>query len=161
MRDDKLSFREAALGDCDLFYKWRNEELVRANSFNTGIVDYDEHAKWFHGKIDNDRCKMFVLTIEEKPVGQIRFDMKEEAAEISVSICSEYRGRSLGKEGIKLLSDHIISNNYAKKILAYIKNGNDSSLKAFIATGYSIADNNCRVKDQQALKLEYIQPGVA
>jgi len=152
---EKLSFREAGERDCRMYYDWRNDESVRRVSFNTEKLDYGIHSKWFSERLKDTNTRMYVLMDGGEDVGQVRFDMKGAEAEISVSIAPDKRGRSYGKKGIRMMSEHMLDNTCVKKITAYIKKGNDVSLAAFLSSGYKMTDKACRDKGEEAYKLEY------
>ena len=63
-----LTFRDAVQSDCDLYFKWANDALVRKNSLNTDTISLQDHTKWFTSKINSPDvimyvfiCRLFVL----------------------------------------------------------------------------------------------------
>lgn len=155
MNDNVLSFRAAVREDCSLFHAWRNENVVRVSSFSEDVIGLGEHREWFEKKITDSNCKMFVLMKNGIPLGQVRFDISGREAEITVSISCEYRGMSYGKRSIRMMSDYIIRSGIADRIVAYIKGGNEVSLRAFRSSGYMVLNKDHVVKGQKAVELEY------
>ena len=135
---ENLDFRKAEAIDLDLFYGWRNEDAVMKNSFKKNEVPSNDHIKWFEEKINDNNCLMYVLLVNTIPAGQVRFDVEGEEAVISISLDKDFRGRSIGCRGIKLLSNEAIKKNKIKKIVALIKPENKTSIKAFTGAGYAL-----------------------
>lgn len=122
--------------DCDLLFKWSNEKYVRKNSFNSNYIDLDEHEKWFLDKINDENCKMFIITKDNKDVGQIRIDIKNQIGIINYSIDFNYRGQGIGSEVLKIIN--IYTNNI--NLIGKVKKENKASVKAFENAGYERID---------------------
>jgi len=123
------------------------------------MIGLEEHKEWFEKKLIDGNCKMFVLQRNSIPLGQVRFDILGKKAEISLSISSEYRGMSYGKRSIRMMSDYILRSGIADRVVAYVKEGNKSSLGAFRSSGYTVLNENIIVKGQKAIELEYSEEG--
>lgn len=129
---EKLTLREAKDTDCDILFQWANDGETRQNSFQTNKISYQEHVRWFQGKMKNPACQIFILLRDEKEAGQIRLDWKEDLAEISYVIASEYRGLGLGSEILKLVERY----SRGKVLLGRVKKGNTASGRCFEKNGY-------------------------
>ena len=70
-----LSIREATIEDSQLYFDWVNNIDVRRNSINSDFIDIEDHLKWFSNAIKNDQIHMYVLEINSKEVGQVRFNI--------------------------------------------------------------------------------------
>jgi len=46
-----LKLRKAEIKDSYQYFEWRNDPLVRKNSYNSKLIDLDSHNKWFSSKI--------------------------------------------------------------------------------------------------------------
>jgi len=44
---NKITLREATIDDCDELYRWRNDPVTREQFFDSEVVPYEEHQKWF------------------------------------------------------------------------------------------------------------------
>ena len=66
--------------------------------------------------------------INDKPIGQIRFNVVEECAYIDYSICLDYRKNGYGKKMLAL-SEEIIKKEHheIKQLIAQVKYENQSS----------------------------------
>jgi RimJ/RimL family protein N-acetyltransferase len=133
-----LTFRRATLADVKLYFDWANDSIVREQSFNSNVIDFESHKKWFETKLEDDSCMMLLFQNEEKQnVGQIRIQKEnEKEALIGISIAEEYRGKGFAKEMLLLASDFFLENNEGYLIKAYIKEQNRSSKQAFEKAGF-------------------------
>ncbi|HLP13040.1 MAG TPA: GNAT family N-acetyltransferase [Flavobacteriales bacterium] len=136
-----LTLRMADKNDCDLYYKWANDELVRANSFHSGNISYEKHVLWFNDKI-NDRNTFFYLFTEHgnMPAGQVRIEKKEKETVIGISIDEAFRGKSLAAKMLVMASNDFLSKFPQEKILAYIKTSNQASYRAFLKAGFMLRE---------------------
>lgn len=133
-----LTFRPASKDDCELMFNWANDPEVRRYSFHPEPIPRADHVRWFGCKLKDPDSKIYILSGPEKePAGQIRFHkILPDEAEIAVMIKKEFRGRGFGAKGIRLLSDHILSEKWVKLIHALIKEDNQGSIKSFKKAGY-------------------------
>lgn len=133
-----LTFRKATEADTQLYFDWANDSCVREQSFNSNMIDFENHKKWFKSKLEDESCLLFIFQNEEKlNVGQIRMQ-KENAKEvlIGISIASEHRGKGFAREMLQTASDHFLDSNPNFQINAFIKETNLSSKYAFEKAGF-------------------------
>lgn len=131
-----LSLRQATIEDLALYFVWANDPVVRTNSFNSDAIKIEDHRQWFAKRLADVNCYMYVLCEDGAPVGQIRFDVADGAAEIDYSIGKDMRGRGLGATlleiGIAEMSRHGIRSFEGK-----VKPENVASGLAFAKAGFS------------------------
>ena len=121
---EKINFK-----DSDLIFGWANNDLVRKNSFIKKKIRYADHQKWLKKKLLSKNSLIFKLLFNYIPVGQIRFDKKNNFYEIDYSIDEVFRNCGFGKIMIeksikKILKKEII-------IRADVKHENRQSIKIF------------------------------
>ena len=46
--DEEIYLRLVDDKDMKLLFDWRNDEVVRKNSFSTEPIDWEEHVSWFN-----------------------------------------------------------------------------------------------------------------
>ncbi|WP_142414611.1 GNAT family N-acetyltransferase [Hathewaya massiliensis] len=132
-----IKLRKAIIDDCVLLFKWVNDEDVRNNSFNTNSIKYEEHLIWFKRKLNSHNTYIFILEEDEKPVGQVRIDIKDLKCLITYSIDKKYRGGGYGTKILYLLEQEIIKSKFKINILiGYVKSDNISSQRCFEKNGY-------------------------
>ena len=133
-----LTFRKAVLADVKLYFDWANDSSVRAQSYSSSAIDFENHKKWFETKLEDDSCMLLLFQNEEKSnIGQIRIQKEnEKEALIGISIAAEHRGKGLAKEMLLLASDYFLEKNKGYLINAYIKEQNISSKQAFEKAGF-------------------------
>ena len=131
--------RKAEPTDMDLLFQWANDPVVRANSFHSEPIPYENHQKWFRQMMSNPTVLQFILMEENCPVGQIRLNLDGDEAEIGYSIAAEFRGKGYGHLILQLLKESV--HDYypqINRLLAKVKPGNTASNKLFEKEGYSM-----------------------
>lgn len=132
----RLKVRKATKDDLMLCFHWANDPMVRQQSYNTAPIALENHTKWFTNKIKSSNSIIYIMELEETPIGQIRFDMADEVATISYALDKDYRGRGLGegilRAGIAALKREKLE---LKNIQGFVKKNNIPSQKAFRALG--------------------------
>ena len=133
----KISFRKAILEDADLYYNWANDLLVRANSFNSKPINYDNHIKWFSNKLLSDTNNFYLFLNELNiPVGQVRIEATSLEAIIGISVDKDFRGLGLSTEMLIQSTKDYLKKHPKSIITAYVKTENISSNKSFLNAGF-------------------------
>jgi len=131
-----LRIRLANKGDCEDYFSWVNDPEVRAQSFNSDVISWAEHKKWFAERLNSGSTEMYVLEANSLPVGQVRFEVSEHEAEINYSLDSIVRGRAWAALFLELAINQFQS-RHALPIRAKVKHGNDRSKAVFERVGFS------------------------
>jgi UDP-2,4-diacetamido-2,4,6-trideoxy-beta-L-altropyranose hydrolase len=89
--------RQARLEDESLLLNWVNNPLMRKNSCDTDTIDQDTHRLWFFKRLRRaDLYQILILQTESSlPIGQVRFECRDDTWEISYSLDGMARGRGL------------------------------------------------------------------
>ena len=137
---ERLRLRKVRGEDCQALWTWRNEELVRAMSLSSEPITWDRHRSWFRAKLADPRCFMFLgVNCEERPVGEVRFDLEEHAnAEVSIAVGEEWRGRGYGTALLAAGMRKIIRAG-VRVVHALIKPANLASIRMFERLGFRLA----------------------
>ena len=127
-----FNMRQATIEDVRLYFAWVNEPEVRKSSIEKTAILFRDHMNWFTTKLNATDSFLFVLENDTIPIGQIRFDGKENNVYwMDYSIDKEYRGKGLGniliKRGIQELNKYIVD----PIIKAFVKKDNLPSRKVF------------------------------
>ena len=129
----ELWLRDVLQDDCELIWRWANDPEVRAVSFSSDYISYDEHKKWFDKKLRDPECIFWIAMDEEdKPFGQVRFDARQNGSvDISISLGKEYRGQNYGSILLDIAVERLFNTTTKKEVHAYIKPENVRSIRAF------------------------------
>lgn len=141
-----LSYRNAALVDSKMIYKWNTDPLTRSNSFNSNSFSFEEHHKWFRSKLTDLNAIFMIFTNQaSNDVGMVRIDKTTGDWLIGITIDEKSRGKGFSSEMISKASK-VHYSNFAQTIIAQIKNDNIASIKAFLKAGYKF-DKNLLIND--------------
>jgi len=153
LNDTKL--RYASKKDIKSTMNWANNPEVRAFSYNKKTISEEEHIAWYYSKLDCTNCEYYILEVNGKPAGSIRFDIeKSESAKINYLIDPNYTGKGLGtyilENGIKFLHKNRPS---IKTAYGYVLKENIASIKIFKKLLYKkISDNGSELKYEKSIK---------
>lgn len=138
LNKEKLFFRKANKKDAELLLRWRNDPIVRKFSFSQHKINLNEHRAWFKKILKNPRCHLYIiLNLANEEIGTVRFDEKDDQAEINIVLAPEFRGRGYGNEVILLSSrSFLAAHPEVSKIVAQVKEENIASVRAFLKSGY-------------------------
>ena len=133
-----ITLRPANMGDAKKLLDWRNDPAARNNFFNSEVVEFDQHLSWLKKVLrDANRHLFIILNENNKEIGQVRFDVNADEAEMSVTIGKDFRGRGYGTEAIKdSAAKFLAENKKFTKIITRIKLKNKLSLAAFEKAGF-------------------------
>lgn len=131
----KIGFRKATQADAELVFNWSKDPLVRAQSFNTEPIVWENHVNWFAKKLSSNDDMLLIVTVDEVPAGFVRFENIVEKCTIGILVAADFRGRGLAAEIIRKASD-LFFKAHKKAVYAYIKTANTASIKSFEKAGY-------------------------
>lgn len=145
MRSVELRLRRAGRDDCRLLWEWANDPEVRAASFQTGMIPWEEHATWFAGKLDHSLIYI-AESPEGLPVGQCRIDkLGDGEAQVDVSVAREKRGSGIAAALILRAAQAAFCETELMRLHAYVKAENRASLRAFEKAGFTVAETSGNV----------------
>lgn len=132
-----IKFRHAEEEDSDLIWRWANDPKVRAVSFSSKPIPWEHHIQWFAARLADPQCIILLATNETgTPVGQIRYDIEDNKALVSVTVDKQFRGQGLGTQLIVLSAERVFSEREIDVVLARIKIDNAASVRAFQKAGF-------------------------
>ena len=137
MRGQGIRLRRVREEDGRLIWEWANDPSVRAVSFSSQPIYWEQHLKWFQSKLNDPDCIFYVVLNEQDvPIGQVRYDVNGSEAVVSISLGSSFRGKGYGDQMIELSSRKLFKVLGAQSIHSYVKMGNESSVKMFLEAGF-------------------------
>ncbi len=152
MRSRLLQLRAAGPDDGRWIWELANEPGVRAASFNSDPIPWEDHRAWFERRLVDPATHFYIAADESgDALGQVRFDVQEDAAVISTSLVPSQRGRGYGSALILAGCRRLFAETEAALVRALIKPDNTSSVTAFTKAGFSPAADS-EVAGQRALQ---------
>ena len=137
MQEAAITLRPVRPEDARLIWMWANDPETRIVSFSSEPISWEQHEAWFIAKLADPQCLFYVaLDIAGEPIGQIRYQIEEDEAVLSVSVVPGKRGRGYGTSMIRLASRQVFTSASVKVIHAYIKPENVASIQAFASAGF-------------------------
>ena len=131
-----LEIREANESDAKLIFNWSNDPLVRAQSFQPNIIEFENHKNWFNKKLQSDNSLLLISEVDEKNIGLVRFEVENDKCIIGILVDEKFRGK--GYASLMLInSSSYYFNRFSTPIYAHIKESNTSSIRCFEKAGYT------------------------
>jgi RimJ/RimL family protein N-acetyltransferase len=125
-----------------LLWEWANDPDVRAVSFSTKPISWDQHAEWFKSRLGDPNCVFYLaVNVDSRPIGSIRYEIKGTDAVASINLDREFRRQGYGSQLIQMGGERLFSLRGIKIIHAHIKHGNQASIKAFLRAGFKDMGN--------------------
>lgn len=154
-----IKCRKANDYDVETYFRWANNDLVRANAIKQQRIEYHNHVKWFKSKIKNKNSFLYVFEKENIEVGQIRFDKSATYYIIDYSVDENFRGEGYGTIILKLGLEQLLKdckNNLHFVIKAQVKVDNKASCRIFeklhfVNTGIVELNNNLFVEYEKKI----------
>jgi RimJ/RimL family protein N-acetyltransferase len=137
-QNSKLFFRKAIESDVKLVFNWANDEMVRQNSFNSNLIDFEKHCDWYKRCLSNSLIDIYMFFDDNYTLlGIVRFQkINKKNSVISISIDKTQRGKGIAKKMLIKASQFYLSFNLYYTIIAYIKPQNLASISIFKNAGY-------------------------
>jgi UDP-2,4-diacetamido-2,4,6-trideoxy-beta-L-altropyranose hydrolase len=138
--ESELAVRLAKPNDCVEFFNWANDPAVREQSLSPSTIQLDDHKKWFLEKISSNTCEIYVMEAFGLPVGQVRFDLIGDCAEIDYSLDKIARGRGWSPSLLEK-SIEAYRRRQSKPLRAVVKNSNLPSRAVLFKIGFEESES--------------------
>jgi RimJ/RimL family protein N-acetyltransferase len=132
-----LKIREATESDAKLIFNWSNDPLVRAQSFYSKTIEFDNHKNWFKEKLQNYNSLLLINKFDESNIGLVRFELEKNMCTIGILLDEKYRGKGLSSLML-INSSAYYFKRFSMPIFAYIKESNIASIRSFEKAGYKV-----------------------
>ncbi len=134
-----IEARIATQEDSRLLFRWRNHVTVREVSRNTELISWDDHQQWFADVLSSPLKLLLIGYLQEVPVGVVRFDIKDDTAEVSIYLVpgtnDAGRGRDLLESAERCFRTH---KPEIRKLFACVLGRNERSHYLFKGADYQI-----------------------
>jgi UDP-2,4-diacetamido-2,4,6-trideoxy-beta-L-altropyranose hydrolase len=134
-----IEMRMANADDSAKLFEWRNHSSIRSVSRNTEPITWEEHQKWFASVMDSKHRVLLIGQRDSAPVGVVRFDKKEEDAEVSIYLVPDANHSGQGRN-LLLSAEQWIKEKRPdiKCIRASVLGSNKHSQRLFLGTDYRV-----------------------
>lgn len=133
---NEWTIRKASKEDSLLFWHWVNDSKVRKNSFDSKLISWEKHQKWFYKKINDSFTTILLLESNLGPIGQVRFEKNELNFVIDYSISRQFRGLKLGEKLLSMGINFFLENFGGETLVSNVKIDNLASAKIFKKLGF-------------------------
>jgi L-amino acid N-acyltransferase YncA len=134
---DVVEIRLATSDDARDIWEWRNDDVTKKMSINTGAISWDVHIKWYEKTLLDDGRYIYIGCLGGDKIGVCIFNVNVDrnSAEVSINLNPKYRNRGLSHQ---LLAEAIKIFLHEKNIslVATIKKINKSSERCFLRVGF-------------------------
>lgn len=140
-----FTIRKVSEDDVDILFKWRNTPELYKWSTSKKPVVWEEHKKWFASVLNGNSVLVYIALLDDSKCGQIRFNLEEKKAVISVYLAKEFLGFGIGKKLIKSGCEKCAEEwTGVKEFVAYIRSNNIAAAKSFEYAGFK---NSSQISD--------------
>ncbi|MBK7563233.1 MAG: UDP-2,4-diacetamido-2,4,6-trideoxy-beta-L-altropyranose hydrolase [Propionivibrio sp.] len=141
-----ITIRVASQEDSEHLFKWRNHPTVRGVSRNSRVIDWEEHQKWLASVLMSPHRSLLIGQREGVPVGVVRFDVKNDEAEVSIYIVPGVNEPGMGRYLLQSAESWLVANwPNLNKLRAHALGGNARSQRLFLGGGYQV-ESTCYLK---------------
>ncbi len=153
-----LVVRDAQEQDLLLCYNWANDLEVRSQSYNSETIPLSQHEVWFKKKIYDVQSKFYIVELNMEPMGQVRFEKKDDEFVLSYLIAPQMRGKGLGVYLLNKAIEQLLSDSKDVKIISgYVKNKNTASLRVFEKAGFDLSEDGQTLYPESVKFIKKIQ----
>ncbi len=135
----RLMLRPAEHADEALLLAWANDPETRRQAFQTRTIAASAHAAWFRARLaDPSSCCVLVATTPEGvPIGQVRFDRRDDAWEVDYSLDPAFRGLGLARTVLAQALVALASEDrQPTRVRGLVKVSNPASVRVFRSLGF-------------------------
>lgn len=137
LQSGSMSSRPARIEDARCLWEWANDPTVRANSFNSKNISWNEHRVWYQAKMSSQHTRLWILELDQVPVAQIRYDRVDtHTAEIALSVATHFRRQGIATKALTMTMNTACKELGVQFIRGYVLNSNEASIRTFIKAGF-------------------------
>lgn len=143
---DEPTIRPASAADAELLWTWANDAETRRWSFQSTSIPWETHVAWLEARLADPRTRIFLIGDGSAPKAVVRFEAGlNDVAVVSIVVDPAERGRGWGTKALRLACRTAVGELGAKRVDAYIKPGNEASIRVFERAGFALSANQSDV----------------
>lgn len=132
-----VELRRVRADDRDLLLRWSNDPTVRAGSFQPAVIPEQEHERWFAERLDDIGTRMWLLSHDGHPAGQVRYQRSSaRRADVHISVDRAHRGHGHATDLLRHTARDAAAELAVGCLVALVIEGNEGSRRAFERAGY-------------------------
>lgn len=138
--------RPVCVKDSKLILDWRNDITTRIWCFNDSVISLNQHLAWFQEFLQNPKNYGFVLEVDARPVGFIKYEphkLYKNSLIVSIVVDPQSRSKGYGKYLLEKSLEKLKNSELSNKIdfiVAEILENNTVSEKLFSCVGFYKVD---------------------
>lgn len=154
-----ILIRKATSNDISDVFELSNKDYVRKYSINTAKILWDEHLKWFNNALESKNVVFYIVTNKDNIfLGQVRYNITNNDAIISISLIDKLIGKGLSKS----ILDNAINALFQERIevrtiTALVSESNFPSLKLFNKLNFRLETTNDGINQFILRRTEYYE----
>lgn len=133
----RFFFKSATFKDSSTLISWRNDPVVRKNSFNNKKIEFKNHNIWFKKQISRKKNFFWIFHFNNEKIGFVRLIYEKKKYILNYLISKKFRKKNLGKIMLNLMIKKLKKKKtLSKLIVANVKNNNLASKKTLFSIGF-------------------------
>ena len=135
-----VTLRVVRADDAARLFAWANDPVARSVSMRPEPIAWEQHLAWLESSLRDERRHLYIAERDGAPIGTARLDHdagEPRVAVVSLNVAPEARGRGVGRAVLDALAAQALQLGY-ERLRALIKVDNETSARAFVATGYAL-----------------------
>ena len=149
--NNQVSLLPATKQHAKVIFTWQSNPRVRKYLRNTKPVQWQEHINWLSTILTDPNIYLFLIKLNETPVGTLRLDkINNQQWEISIIVDPNYQGKNIALKAIQ----QIPKTFKADGIIAEVHPDNHASHKLFTAAGFTKLSSTSFALTRYSLKDE-------
>lgn len=138
MNESGIHLRRATDEDAIAVWELANDPLVRAMSFLSKPIPWDEHIIWYRRQLHGEDTVFFVIENgNQEFLGNVRFALEGSTARISISLAAPARGGGLAGKVIGMACSQLFEGGQVDCVEAFIRPENAASIRSFLKAGFT------------------------
>lgn len=139
MHKEKLKLVNLTQNHKELIFNWRNEPFIRSVMFNSEIIKWENHLKWFNSLAQNENQFVKILSYDNVPYGVANFsiaDLNNSVGEWGFYIGEKDAPKGMGKALAYMMLNFLFDELNIRKVCAEVIDYNEVSLKFHEKVGF-------------------------
>lgn len=139
MQKEKLMLMDLTKNHLEQIFNWRNQPFIRDVMFNSELIQWENHIKWFESILQNENKIFKVLYYDDVPYGVANFsitDLNNSVGEWGFYIGDKNAPKGMGKALAYMILNFLFEEQCVRKVCAEVLDYNLVSLKFHEKIGF-------------------------